>query len=184
MRVSVLVVLFAVPLAVPLAACSSAPSGSQLRAEGYSRLAQATALADDARRADQMATIAAYVPPTSTPIPTPTLVPTMVPTATPEPTSTLAPTSTPKVITEIVVVTAAPVPTAAPLFTRDEQRRFVLTGVLVAVLLLVGLGMIGLVLFATRKAFGSRVFFLPNQPTGPNGPSKTGLNNKRRSKKP
>lgn len=170
MRVSVLVVLFA----VPLAACSSAPSGSQLRAEGYSRLAQATALADDAKRADQMATIAAYVPPTSTPIPTPTLVPTTVPTATPQP------TSTPKVITEIAVVTAAPAPTAAPLFTRDEQRRFVLTGVLVAVLLLVGLGMIGLVLFATRRMFGSRVFFLPNQP---NMSSKMGRD-KRRSKKP
>ena len=173
----ILLVLLILPA---LAACSSGPTSGEMRSQAAGMRAQADSLATAAVQRSVVETQQAYRPPTSTPIPTPTLVPTATPepSSTPLPPATPIPTSEPRVITQIVVLTATP---AAPLFTRDEQRRFVLTGVLIVVLLVVGAGMIGLVLFATRKMFGGRVFFLPSEPSEPSEPSQP---NRRRSKKP
>lgn len=103
-----------VAFALLLTACSSGPSPSQLRAEGQARLAQATALAEDANAAARMATDQARVLPTATPWPTVTPVPTTTawPTMTPTPTETPHPTAT---------ATALPTPTAQPTETPTRQ---------------------------------------------------------------
>lgn len=128
-----------VAFALLLTACSSGPSPSQLRAEGQARLAQATALAEDANTAARMATDQARVLPTSTPWPTMTPIPTAtaIPTSTPEPTATA--TAQP---------TLTPTPTPSPTPVPAPQR-----GVPVDSSTLIVLGVIGVLLVLLMGVF-------------------------------
>lgn len=114
MRHTAAFILLTLALAA-LTGCGTGPTGAQLRAESAARAAQATALIEDAKAADRMATAQAWRPPTLTPEPTAT--PTSWPT--PTATATTAASATPTVTLEptrpqaIVVVVTVNVTVAA-----------------------------------------------------------------------
>lgn len=112
MRHTAAFILLTLSLAA-LTGCGTGPTGAQLRAESAARAAQATALIEDAKAADRMATAQAWRPPTLTPEPTATPTPEPTLTPLPEPTATPTPTDAPKpqpitvLVTVVVTVEAA-----------------------------------------------------------------------------